>query len=100
VSRRRRELNIRVALGAQSSQVFAMVLRQSISPVAIGLAAGLGGALGAGGLVASLLYEVRPRDPLVLGMVIAAVGLIATASTAAATLGGLRIDPASALRDE
>jgi predicted permease len=100
VSRRRRELNIRVALGAQSSQVFAMILRQSISPVAIGLAAGLAGALGAGGLVASLLYEVRPRDPLVLALVIAVVGLIATASAAVATLGGLRIDPASALRDE
>ena len=100
ISRRRRELNIRVALGAQSSEVFAMVLRQSVSPVAMGLAAGLAGALGVGGLVASLLYEVRPRDPLVFGVVIGLVGMIATASAAVATRGGLRIDPASALRDE
>jgi hypothetical protein len=68
--------------------------------VAVGLVAGLAGALGLGGLVASLLYEVRPRDPLVLGMVTAGVALVATASAAVATAGGLRIDPASALREE
>jgi predicted permease len=100
VSRRRRELNIRVALGAQSSQVFGMVLRQSVAPVAIGLGGGLAGAVAMGGLVASLLYEVQPRDPVVLGIVIGVVGMIATGSAAVATLGGLRIDPASALRDE
>jgi predicted permease len=100
VSRRRRELNIRVALGAQSSQVFAMVLRQSVSPVAIGLGAGLASALATGGLVASLLYEVRPSDPLVLGVVVAVVAVVATASAVVATMSGLRLEPASALRDE
>jgi predicted permease len=100
ISRRRRELNIRVALGAQSSQVFAMVLRQSVSPVATGLLAGLAGAFGMGGVVGSLLYEVRPGDPLVLSIVVAGVAVAATASAVVATAGGLRIDPASALRDE
>jgi predicted permease len=100
VSRRRRELNIRVALGAQSRQVFAMVLRQSVSPIAIGLGAGLAGALATGGLVASLLYEVRPSDPLVLGVVVAVVAVVATAAAGVATMSGLRLEPASALRDE
>jgi hypothetical protein len=100
VSRRRRELNIRVALGARAFQVFSLVLRQSATPVAIGLAAGLSGALAMGGIIASLLFEVRPRDPLVLTVVLGLVSIVGLASAAAATLGGLRLDPASALRDE
>jgi predicted permease len=100
VSRRRREINIRVALGARASQVFSMVLRQSVAPVAIGLAGGLAGALATGGAIASLLYEVRPGDPMVLALVLAVVAAVGTVSAAAATLGGLRIEPAAALRDE
>ena len=100
VSRRRRELNIRVALGARVSQVFGLVLRQSIVPVALGLGAGLAGALATGGVIASLLFEVRSRDPLVLSIVLGVVALVGIASAAAATFGGLQIEPASALRDE
>ncbi|MEO5897179.1 MAG: ABC transporter permease [Vicinamibacterales bacterium] len=100
VSRRRRELNIRVALGAQVSQVFSLVLRQSAAPVGLGLAVGFAGALVIGGAIASLLYEVRPRDPLVLGVVLGIVATVGIVSAAAATLNGLQIEPASALRDE
>jgi putative ABC transport system permease protein len=100
VSRRRRELNIRVALGAQASQVFSMVLRQSVTPVAIGLAGGLAGALALGSVVASLLYEVRPRDPFVLAVVLGIVAAVGIFSAAAATLAGLRIEPAAALRED
>ena len=100
VSRRRRELNIRVALGARASQVFSMVLRQSVTPVAIGLAVGLAGALAMGGAIASLLYEVRPRDPLVLAVVLGVVATVGAVSAAAATLSGLRIEPAAALRED
>jgi putative ABC transport system permease protein len=100
VSRRRRELNIRVALGARVTQVFSMILKDSLSPVAIGLAAGLAGALALGGIIASLLYEVRPRDPLVLTVVIAIVGSVAALAAAAAAMRSMRIQPAAALRDE
>ena len=101
VSRRRRELNIRVALGAQVSQVFSMVLRQSVTPVAVGLAGGLAGALALGSVVASLLYEVRARDPLVLAVVLGAVAAAGILAAAAATLTGVRgIEPAAALRDQ
>jgi ABC-type antimicrobial peptide transport system permease subunit len=100
ISRRRREMNIRVALGARVSQVFGLVLRQSVTPVGIGLAVGLAGALATGGLVASLLYEVTPRDPLVLTLVIAAVAATGTASAIAAAGRELELDPAAALRDE
>jgi putative ABC transport system permease protein len=100
ISRRRREMNIRVALGARASQVFALVLRQSVIPVLIGLAAGLFGALAIGGVVASLLYEVRPRDPVVLSLVLGIVAAVGTLSAATAARSGLEIDPAAALRDE
>jgi predicted permease len=100
VSRRRREMNIRVALGARVSQVAAMVLRQSLAPVALGLAAGLAGAVLIGSVVASLLYAVRPRDPLVLAGVLAVVAASGFIAAAAAARSGLRIEPAAALRNE
>jgi predicted permease len=100
VSRRRRELNIRAALGARAAQVFAMVMRQNLTPVAIGLAGGLAGALAVGGVISTLLYEVRPRDPVVLTVVLCVVATIAGLSAAMATLTGLEIEPASALRED
>jgi hypothetical protein len=96
----RRELTIRVALGAKTTEVFSLVLRQSVVPLAVGVAAGLAAALAAGGIVASLLYEVAPRDPFVLAIVIGAVTTAGVVSAAAATLGGIQIDPAAALRDD
>jgi putative ABC transport system permease protein len=100
ISRRRREMNIRVALGARVSQVSRLVLRQSLTPVVAGLAGGLIGALAIGGVIASLLYEIRPSDPFVLTLVIAVVAGAGTLAAAVATRAGLRIEPASALRDE
>ena len=100
VSRRRREMNIRVALGAPVAQVFALVVRQSVTPVAVGIVAGCAGALAVGTLVASVLFEVRARDPLVIAGVVALVGAVGLLASATAAKQGLRINPASALRDE
>ena len=100
VSRRRREMNIRVALGAQRSQVMRLVLGQAAVPIAVGLAAGIGGALALGTAVASLLFDVRARDPLVLASVVALVGFVGVTTCVVAATQGLRIDPASALREE
>ena len=100
ISRRRREMNIRVALGARVSEVFSLVLRQSATPVAVGLAAGCAGALAIGTVMASLLYEVRVSDPLVIAAVIALVGSVGLAASAIAAKQGLRINPAAALRED
>ena len=100
ISRRRREMNIRVALGARVSEVFGLVLRQSATPVAVGLAAGCAGALAIGTVMASLLYEVRVSDPLVIAAVIALVGSVGLAASAIAAKQGLRINPAAALRED
>src|SRR6185503_15459530 len=100
VSRRRRELNIRVALGAPAAGVFGLVLRQAAVPLSAGLAAGCAGALAMGQLAAGLLFQVRPRDPIVL---IAVVGVVATAGTIAAAVAAqqnLRLDPVEALKQD
>ncbi|PYR45273.1 MAG: hypothetical protein DMF95_21150 [Acidobacteria bacterium] len=100
VSRRRREMNIRMALGARASQVFGLVVRQSAAPLGAGLAGGCAGAAAIGTLVASLLFEVRARDPLIIAGVVMLVGAVGLAACATAAKQGLRINPAAALRDE
>src|SRR5271167_78910 len=100
VDQRRREFGIRIALGARSVDVLALVLRQGLVPVAAGLIAGIAGALALTRLLKSLLYEVSATDPLIFGAV--SVGLIAV-SLAAMYIPARRatqVDPLEALRQE
>jgi ABC-type antimicrobial peptide transport system permease subunit len=100
VSRRRREMNIRVALGARRSQVMRLVLGQATMPIAAGVVVGTAAALALGTVVASLLFDVRARDPFVLAGVATLVAAVGLAASALAARQGLRLDPASALREE
>jgi putative ABC transport system permease protein len=100
ISRRRREMNIRVALGARASQVIRMLLWQGMTPVAVGAVLGALGAVASAGLVASLLFDVQPRDPLIVAAVIAIVSASGLITCAVAAQRGISIDPAAALRDE
>ena len=70
VAERRREIGIRVAIGASRGSIVALVTRQGLVIVSIGLAAGLAGALGLNRLLASLLFGVEPTDPGTLAAVI------------------------------
>jgi putative ABC transport system permease protein len=100
VDQRRREFGIRIALGARSVDVLALVLRQGLVPVAAGLIAGIAGALALTRLLKSLLYEVSATDPLIFGTV--SVGLIAV-SLAAMYIPARRatqVDPLEALHQE
>jgi ABC-type antimicrobial peptide transport system permease subunit len=100
VTRRRREMNIRVALGAQRSDVLGLIVRQGSVPIVGGAIAGAAGAVALGGVVAGLLFDVPPRDPFVIGAVAVLVGGIGLLSAAGAARQSLSIDLASALRDE
>jgi len=100
VSRRQREMNLRVALGARRSQVLSLMVRQGTAPVIAGVVAGAAGALAAGGLFSGLLFEVRARDPLVLGAVIALVAAVSLATCGLVARRGLTLDPSAALREE
>jgi predicted permease len=100
VSRRRREMNIRVALGAQSAQVIRLVLRQATMPVIAGVVTGAAAAIALGGLVASLLFEVQARDPLIVAGVVTVVTTVGLGTCLIAARRGLALNPAAALRDE
>jgi len=100
VARRRREMNIRVALGARVSQVYAMTLKQSAAPLVIGIGAGCLGAIAIGTVVAGLLFNVRAPDPVVIAGVVTVVAIAGGSASALAARQGLRIDPAAALRDD
>ena len=100
VSRRRREMNIRVALGARASQVRRMIIGQGSQPVLIGVAAGVLGSVAVGRVVASLLFDVGARDPFVIAGVAALVTTVGVVASTLAARQGLSIDPAAALRDE
>jgi ABC-type antimicrobial peptide transport system permease subunit len=100
VSQRTRELGIRMALGAQSSQVLQLVLRQGMLLAAIGLGIGLLAAFGSTRLAGTLLYGVNPNDPTIF---IGVTLLLAAAAFAACYLPArraLKIDPVVALRFE
>ena len=100
VAQRTREIGVRVALGAQTRSVVAIVLRRSLLWVGAGIAAGLLAALGTAQLVSSLLYGVSPHDPLAYAAVAAAL-LIASALAAwMPALRAARVDPMVALRSE
>jgi predicted permease len=100
VSCRRREIGVRMALGARPGQVLAMVLRQAAGLIALGIAAGLALAFAAGRALSAFLYHVPAHDPWTL----AAVALILATTGAAAAYGparrAARLDPCRALRAE
>jgi predicted permease len=101
VSRRIREIGLRVALGAAPASVLALVMRQSAGLVAIGLGAGLAiAALIVRPLAMFLVPEVRPQDPLNFLAVAGILAVVALAATAAPAVRALRVDPLTALRHE
>jgi putative ABC transport system permease protein len=100
VNRRRNEIGIRMALGAQSRDVRGMILRQAMRPVAIGLLIGLATALALGRLLGALLYEMRPTDPILLISVASALGLAAALACYVPARRATAVDPAIVLRYE
>ncbi len=98
VARQRREIGIRLALGARPGQVSAGVIRRGLRLTAIGLAIGLPAAAVTARVVRSLLFETRPSDPMTYLAVVAVVALAAAAAAAVPARRATRVDPATALR--
>jgi len=100
VAQRRGEMGIRMALGATGSDLRALVLRQGLTPVVIGLATGLAGALAAGRVLSGLLFGVSSTDPLTMSVVAAVLLIVAAAACYVPALRATRSDPLVALRYE
>ncbi|HEX9760415.1 MAG TPA: FtsX-like permease family protein, partial [Candidatus Acidoferrales bacterium] len=91
---------IRVALGAQSGDLFGSVVGQGMAIAAAGAVVGVLGALGTTRFLTTLLYEVSPVDPVVYGVVAAALGGVAFAACWVPARRASRVDPMVALRHE
>jgi ABC-type antimicrobial peptide transport system permease subunit len=98
VSRRVREIGIRMAIGARPAQVLRLIFGRTAALVLFGAAVGL--ALGAAGakLMASVVYQASSRDPVVLLTAVAAIALVGLAAAIGPARRALRIDPTQALR--
>jgi predicted permease len=100
VERRRQELGIRMALGAARQDLLRMVLRQGMTPVIAGLGAGVVGALLAGRLISSLLFDISANDPVTLATVVLVVAAVALVACFVPARRAMRVDPIVALRYE
>ena len=100
VEQRRREIGIRVAVGAPRTQVVSLFLRQALWLVAIGTAAGLFAGWLAGRAFASGLLQVLPFDSLVFALVPVVLILVAVAAVLLPALRAAQVDPVIALRAE
>jgi putative ABC transport system permease protein len=100
VSQRRREIGLRMALGAQSWQVMAQVVAHGAGVTLIGIAFGLAGGLALARLMATLIFGISMRDPLTFAVVPIVLAVMAAAATVLPARRAIRIDPIEALREE
>jgi predicted permease len=100
VTRRYREIGIRIALGASASKVLGMILRQTMRPVLIGALIGVAAASAVSGALSSVMYGVSRADPVGLGGAVALVLGVALAAGVLAARSATRADPTSTLRHE
>jgi len=100
VTRRTREMGIRMALGARAAVVTWLFVREAGILIAIGFAFGLPAAWAFGRFIQSQLYGVEPGDPLTIAAALFGLGTVAVAGAVAPALRAARISPLTALRDE
>jgi predicted permease len=100
VTERRREIGIRMALGADRASVLRMVMSQGLRLTLVGIVMGLAAAFAMSRVVASLLFGVRPSDPVTIGAVVAIIGGVALVACYIPARTATRVDPMIVLREE
>jgi predicted permease len=100
VEQRTAEIGVRMALGAQVKDVLRLVVRQGFTPVLIGLTIGLVATFAVGHLIAALLYQISPYDPLLIAVTAAALAIAALLACLIPARRAALVDPIQALRAE
>jgi putative ABC transport system permease protein len=100
VSQRTQEMGIRIALGAGRREILGLVMGQALRVTGWGLLLGTAAALAVGRAIASLLYGIKPHDPLVLSLVILILGAVAAVASYLPACRATKVDPMVALRYE
>jgi predicted permease len=100
VNEQRREIAIRLALGAQKGTILRMIMGRGFTLAAAGAGLGVGGALVVSHLMAGLLYGVSPRDPLTFAGVTAVLTTLALAACYIPAVRAMRLDPITTLRSD
>lgn len=100
VSRRTREVGIRMALGAQAGDMVRLILQQGAWQLVAGVILGLGLAAGVAQLTRVILFEVQPRDPTIFGGVVGVLAISGLFACLVPALRATRVDPLVALRSE
>jgi putative ABC transport system permease protein len=100
VSQRTQEMGVRIALGAQRANVLRLVVRQGVTLAMIGVVVGMVGAFGITRVIASLLYNVAPTDPVSFGGVAIFLTVIAFLASYLPARRAMTVDPIVALRNE
>jgi putative ABC transport system permease protein len=100
VARRRNEIGLRIALGANRGRVVRLVLREAMLLLAVGLVAGVLIAFWAGRAAATLLFGLKPYDPVSMAAAIVLLTAIALLASYAPARRAAALEPMEALRDE
>ena len=100
VGQRRREIGLRLAIGALPSDVVWLFVREGAAMTLVGLGVGLAGALAAGRWISALLFGVTPADPATLAIVVCALAMAAACATYVPARRAASVDPSDALRAE
>jgi ABC-type antimicrobial peptide transport system permease subunit len=100
VVRRRNEIGVRIALGADRRHVLRMVLGDVARIMVIGLAFGVAGALAAGRLVSSFLFGLQATDPAIIAFATGVMAFVALAAGFVPAWRASRVDPLTTLREE
>lgn len=100
VSRRTREMGVRMALGASGRDVLGLILRQGMIQLAVGLVIGIALAAGVSQLLSIVLFGVEPRDPMIFGLIVAVLTTVGIVASFVPARRATRVDPMIALRYE
>jgi putative ABC transport system permease protein len=100
VGQRSNEIGVRTALGAGTGSVLRLILEQGVALIGLGLALGLAGAIAGTRLLRTMLFQVRPNDPVVYLAVAILLGVVALLASYVPAKRASKIDPLTALRQE